>query len=588
MKLIKTAIDFAYHNDNQDIIILGDWCLKDLDDILGSVDKYSKVPYHWDDRGKYDRDYGYLTIVYEEKLTQLSQLLNMIHTTDYNLSYWRIIIGPWLRYFIDALFDRYECIKYADSLGVISSSTVFSYDLGDACPASFSEFWTEFTTDEWNEIVFSECLKNLDIPYTYINENLYTSIRRKGSKSNLISFFKEKVVPLINIYSKFILQFSSGPVIVGAYVPLLKLTKLNLRLKIAPYFFKPKITFPPSEKDSLLRGQLFIKELSDREFERLLARMIPSFIPKCYVEDYRKLEKNASKMLPRNPMSIFTANSYQADDVFKVWAAKHVNEGVPLVIGQHGGTFGMASINQSEEHQIEIAKNYISWGWADEKTSKVINLSSIQLSGRKPIICNRSSNSSILHVMSSVPRYFYQFFSMPVAGQFLFYIRNQVSFLGALDASVRKDISIRLDLSSVSRSWNIPRALELEGYGSFIERSNDPILSLIRDCRLCICTHNATVFIETLSLNVPTIIFWEPSHHEIRPEAAPFFDLLEDAEILFYTPEKAARKVNDVSNNIDEWWFSEQVQSARKQFCQRFAGVSTDWEHEWSKFLLTL
>tara|TARA_B100000780_G_C21071199_1_gene431057 strand:- start:744 stop:1289 length:546 start_codon:yes stop_codon:yes gene_type:complete len=177
---------------------------------------------------------------------------------------------------------------------------------------------------------------------------------------------------------------------------------------------------------------------------------------------------------------------------------------------------------------------------------------------------------------------------MPVAGQFLFYIRNQVSFLGTLDANVRKDISIRLDLSSVSRSWNIPRALELEGYGSFIERSNDPILSLIRDCRLCICTHNATVFIETLSLNFPTIIFWEPSHHEIRPEAAPFFEMLEEAGILFFTPEEAARKVNDVANDIDKWWFSEQVQSARKQFCQRYASVSTNWEHEWSDFLKRL
>ena len=64
--------------------------------------------------------------------------------------------------------------------------------------------------------------------------------------------------------------------------------------------------------------------------------------------------------------------------------------------------------------------------------------------------------------------------------------------------------------------------------------------------------------------------------------------MLEDAEILFYTAEEAARKVNEVSSNIDEWWFSDKVQSARKQFCQQYAYTSKDWEQEWCNFLLRL
>ena len=586
MKLIKTAIDFV--DNDQDVVFLGDWCLKDHADILRSIDKYNKVPYHWDDREKYARDYGYLTEVYEENLSQLCQLLNTIHSTDYNVSYWRIVIGPWLRYFTDALFDRYECIKSAVSLGVITETTVTSYDLNDVCPADFSEFWNDFTTDEWNEIVFSECLKYLNIPWRFIDENLFTGTRCQSNKLNLKIFVKQKIGSLLNIYSKFIFKLRSGPVIVGAYAPFSKITKLNLRLKTLPYFFKPKINFSSSERDFFLRKKLSVKEVSSQEFEGLLAGLIPLFIPKCYLEDFRKLEKNALKTLPKNPMSILTANSYQADEVFKVWAAKHVSQGVPLVIGQHGGTFGMASINQSEEHQIKIATKYSAWGWADGKSSKVIDLPSIQLSGRKRISSDSSSNLAILHVMSSLPRYFYQYFSMPVAGQFLFYMKNQISFIGALDRDLRDNVKIRLDLSSVSQGWNIPKILAVAGYDKLIEHSKDPILSLLHDVRLCVCTHNATVFIETLSLNFPTIIFWEPSHHEIRPEAVPFFEILEDAEILFYTPEGAAKKVNNISNDIDEWWSSDQVQSARKEFCQRYAGVSNDWAHEWSDFLLKL
>ena len=120
MKLIKTPIDFHNFKTNQDCILLGDWCLKNLDDILGSLEIYNKVPYHWDDREKYATDYIYLTEVYERILPPLAASLNAIHSTNYNLNYWRVIIGPWLRYFIDVLFDRYECVKMAKLVGHIT------------------------------------------------------------------------------------------------------------------------------------------------------------------------------------------------------------------------------------------------------------------------------------------------------------------------------------------------------------------------------------------------------------------------------------------------------------------------------------
>lgn len=59
--------------------------------------------------------------------------------------------------------------------------------------------------------------------------------------------------------------------------------------------------------------------------------------------------------------------------------------------------------------------------------------------------------------------------------------------------------------------------------------------------------------------------------------AALFFDLLVEAGILFYTPEAAAKKVNIVEHNVNEWWFSDQVQAARIEFCERYALTSSEW-----------
>lgn len=584
MRLIKTAIDFVDYDNNQDSILLGDWCLKDLEDILGSVDKYNKVPYHWDDREKYAGDYIYLTELYEASLSQLARSLNTIHSTNYDITYWRTLIGPWLRYFIDALFDRYECVKRAKSAGSITKSTIYPYNLDDFCPADFVEFWNDFTTDEWNEVVFSECLLDLEIPYALSADSLALRKSTKRKDSTSFDILKTQLKKLSNVYSKLLGRLQSGPVIVSAYIPLKKVIKFHCRLKKLPYFFNLDLEFLPSEKDISLREKLSNITLSSEGFKGLLARMIPLFIPKSYVEDFQKLRLNALNTLPKNPTSIFTANAYQADEMFKIWAAEKRSLGVPLIIGQHGGTFGMASVHQSEDHQIRIANNFVSWGWESEVNDKIISLPSFQLSGRASI--NHNQNGSILHVLSSLPRYFYQHYSMPVSGQYLLYINNQIKFLSGLERGALDNISIRLDASSLTRSWDTAKALDIAGYYSLVDRSNDRLLSLLGNSRLCVCTNNATVFLETFALNFPTIIFWEPSHHEIRPDADPFFDMLEEAEILFYTPEEAAEKVNDVSNNINEWWFSDKVQSARKQFCQRYARVSTDWENEWSNFLL--
>jgi putative transferase (TIGR04331 family) len=584
MRLIKTAIDFDDYDNNQDSILLGDWCLKDLEDILGSVDRYNKVPYHWDDREKYAGDYIYLTSLYETSLSQLAHLLNTIHSTNYDLTYWRLVVGPWLRYFIDALFDRYECLRRAKSVGTITNTTAYSYDLVDVCPADFVEFWNDFTTDEWNEIILSECFQDLEIPYTQSSEKLVFRNRAKRKDPTSFDILRAKFIGLANVYSKLLGRLQSGPVIVSAYVPFKKTINFHFRLKKLPYFFKLTLDFPPSKRNLSLREKLSNITFASKGFESVLARLIPLFIPKSYVEDFPKLRANALKTLPKNPTSIFTANAYQADEMFKVWAAENQFLGIPLLIGQHGGTFGMASVHQSEEHQLRTANNFVTWGWESAGCDKIVRLPSMQLSGRASI--KRNQNGSVLHVLSSFPRYFYQYYSMPAAGQYLVYIKNQIKFLSELDEDVLDKTRIRLDASSSNRAWDTAKALSIAGYNSRIDRSNDRLLSLLGSSRLCVCTNNATVFLETLALDFPTIIFWETSHHEIRSDAVPFFEILEEAEILFYAPEDAARKVNDVSTNVDQWWHSDSVQMARKKFCEQYARSSDDWAHEWGEFLL--
>ena len=49
------------------------------------------------------------------------------------------------------------------------------------------------------------------------------------------------------------------------------------------------------------------------------------------------------------------------DEIFKFWAAKKINKGVPLLVGQHGGHYGQGLFNISEYHELKICDYYLSW-----------------------------------------------------------------------------------------------------------------------------------------------------------------------------------------------------------------------------------
>ena len=91
------------------------------------------------------------------------------------------------------------------------------------------------------------------------------------------------------------------------------------------------------------------------------------------------------KYFPKETDVIYTANAYQSDEAFKFWAAEKCQSGSKLFIGQHGGTFGLSFFNQTEEHQLNIADTFISWGWNSEFFDNIVSLPSIKLKGNNSI-----------------------------------------------------------------------------------------------------------------------------------------------------------------------------------------------------------
>ena len=153
------------------------------------------------------------------------------------------------------------------------------------------------------------------------------------------------------------------------------------------------------------------------------------------------------------------------------------------------------------------------------------------------------------------------------------YLEYVTRCITGLPAKITEDVLIRLhhahaDTGSSQLEWwrtHNPTVAVDDGLSK--------MRGLIRNSRLVVATSNGTTFLETLNLNIPTLITWDSSYVQLRPEAFTYFQRLEEAGIFHSSNHSFADHVTRHWNNIESWWASDTVQSARLLFCNEFSRI---------------
>lgn len=576
MFLVTTADESTWGN-SKEICYLGEWCRKYSRKEIWEKNNSYVVPYHWNNREKYNRDYYYLDNLYERFLVHLSNNLDQINYSVKGVDYWRIVVGPWLRFFIDVLFDRYETIYSAYKLGVVDDTWILPYELNDWVPSGFSDFFASINNDKWNHILYSECIRAIGLPYSIIHNA--TALKPSVNFNNSDGVIKLITKKILGKYQNIIPSRLNRHVFISPYFPAMHIARFQLALKQLPYIISPSTIKYDSPVDNDSRGALSINA-GDSPFELLAGELIPRFMPMAYLEDFSKYRATALKMYPKNPLTIFTANAYQANEYFKYWAAEYQKEGVPLIIGQHGGNMGIAHHNQTEDHQIKIADSYCSWGWKRADIDSINPMPSLQLSNSS---ISASPNGDILLILASYPRYFYCHYSVPVSGQFLKYLKQQIHLINSLNQKSKSLIRIRLNGDEFG--WDIVERLNDAGVGDMIDGSVSKLDTALSKSRLCIVSYNATIILETLHSNFPTVAYWDPSLFDTRPDALPFLNELRKVGILHDSVESVSRFISEIHENPQSWWQNSELQKVRLKFCAMYANSSENWILDWKNHL---
>jgi putative transferase (TIGR04331 family) len=358
--------------------------------------------------------------------------------------------------------------------------------------------------------------------------------------------------------------------IVSSYLPPIEDIKLQIALGQFPSFWETPNADVEAKPNLTLRTGLTNELLNDGDVGvlKVVKTLLFETLPVTYLEGFSEIQEIVRKQKwPERPKFIFTSNAFHGSDVYKYWIANKVDAGTKYIVGQHGNSY---FTDRRQRNSIEevTADKFLTWGWKDV-SDRYIPAFLFQNKPNKTIKINSSGGLLLINNGPSPSRTTYDV-SFP-AHQ---YLEMNQTFINNLIGGPREQTTLRLTLRTRQHSFSEKKRWEDFDAHLKIDEGFTPIHQLISANRLTVHSYDSTGILVTLSQNIPTMAFWLNGFEHLCDEVIADYEILLQAGIIHLTPESAAKKVNEVWDNIDEWWSGEEVQEARGAFCQKYAVIS--------------
>lgn len=485
----------------------------------------------------------------------------------YEQRFYERIITPWLVWFVQAAYDRYNSVRKASSIpgvcfltgqGKVHPRSSASDHHNDA--ASNDSYNLRFYSDIVRALGLAEETLPVDDARHYSSYLFGDSITRVFTKAAL----RTCLLAFERLFSR------STHLCYDVYglPPLRDICNYNRGL--LPMSHNIKL-------DLLLDEQFRAKPLSGLghdDFSHILSVLIPRYLPVGLCEAVPHFVRWAKlQSLPQKGV-IATSVGLYTDPAVMVLAGVRQR---PLAIIEHGGN-GM--LHQSDPHlftQKITADRYYSMGQD-------------QFALPSPYLASRGIRKKVsppLLVTNDGCRFLSRIMPTVCEGSMVPYHERRKSFLRSLPAELFPQIR----LYYTEYGWGV-RENTLQSFPNIQiqESSQIPITQALSDACLLILDHYSTSLHRALSTNTPTIIFTPPNG--FSAEAEEVIVHMRSVGIWHDTPEGAARFYTSlveknagnwvaIEKNVKDWWLNKNVQSARNLFCDKFAKTSPTWSSEW-------
>ena len=580
MALLVTT-DLAYREIRKlgselDIVLAGSWCLPHGS---GAHPRPPVVQYHWDDREKFSRDFETLKVCHDYYLEALVRALNKYHGLEASTDYWRLLLGAWLGYSIQIVYDRYQTLLVARREHKFDGIVCFT-DNKSLRHRFSNSFCTSFSSCNWNDAVFSLIAEITGMKQVFIdcsNACMDSGMAKPRKKNTALTMLKRLTLKSIShLHNPEYIVYQSY---LGKYDEL----KASLFLGEIPFAFNLGLKTVEVDWDfkysefvrSQLAAELSVGQNPTEGFDSVLISFLSKSIPSIFVEEYEQFTLSISRSnLPRKPRRVMTSNAIFFNDFFSFWLADVQRRGYgKLSIGQHGGGFGQLKYSFQEDYQLSICDEFLSWGWTKNAQTLITPFYMLNRNSR----LKNTKMGHIVVILTSMPRLSYSMLSIPSGAKQIYTMYDLViEFLNGLNTSLLAGLVIRLPPHDYGLRIKDYFKRHLTFLPSFSENEQS-LKSLIAQSSLTVCTYgHATSGLETLSQDLATILLWDPSLFEFNKTAQDHLKRLEDASIFFSSGIDAANHVNHSSlDSYQSWWTRQEVINARKQFCDTYCRRNT-------------
>ena len=567
---------------NSRLLLLGPWCSankKNRNLLEGK--EYHEIPSPWRPAAKIKEALDYCFAIYEQLLPQLSEILTSLHNVSFSPKYWRILTGFWLFQFIGVFYERYKRIENA----LKTSSDFYTFTLPKTlcsltCWDSYDFRRNSIFEDTYNLKLFSLITRHL-CPDQTVERRIEIKPAVYRKKYGWRGKIPNRIYKSLNF-------ISNGTIILSDMYHLNHSDSLLLDIKTGFKTIKfidishldNKLAYHRYHSDDL-RNSIKLKDTSD-DFLSLLLKVLPEAIPRCYIENYKDYRASIQNFKNLETAKVIgSATGWIFNEGFKFLAAEASERGASLIDFQHGGGYGVSLAEPMEKTSME-KDVFFTWGWKTAKTKQTKPLPSAHLS--RLINSHSQKLDKALYVETELPKYFVRFHTGLMPDDMPKYFVDKLSFFQALPDEILPKILYR---PYYEYGWGSKKLFKKE-FPDVKFVSKNKLTHWMQKVRLVIIDHPHTSFIEALTINVPSVFFWDHEVYLMRPEAEKYFDLLRKAGILYKTPKEAANKVVEIFESPDNWWNSKDVAEARKIFLEEFGYSKKNWREIWIEELKQL
>ena len=594
-RFLITTSDEATWKLDCPIIFLAKWCCKyDRHHIWKNLNFKVSKPYGLELHERYN-DFAELLTLEKKLFPKFCRLLNQYHSTNYSIRFWQITTGHWFRLLFTQLIFRVKALKQCLQEYDISSTISYTSDKYSLTPIFFSEIIDDRLLVPWKENILNNKILNLlpeaNFPIEYIkiqqnNKYNYNQNLEVGTSSYKKKIFKN-IIKYYQILSKKFIN-NNDAFIINTYLPIKEEIKLELAFGQLPQLWKYEdrvnsyLLFKSLKIDTNSRDELTKKfeNRSENYLENIFTKLLFELIPIIYLEGFNEHTKIVKKLSwPKSPKFIFTSNEFIDNDNFKLWSALKVEQGTKYFIGQHGNNYG-SKINTSPRIEEVVPDKFITWGWTNQSRNVVPGF--IFKNEKKKYTFN--PKGGLLLVEATLTKHSTTY---DERFEYVQYLENQLKFVSCLGNKLKEKLTIRLAPRYLISRWAVHQRWNDFDPNIKLENGIAKITKLFSQNRLTIFSYDSTGMLETLSRNIPTLGFWSDDYNHLLDEAKPFYKILADVGIIHFSAESAAKKIDEIWDNIDEWWSRSDVQEARKIFCAQYAKNSNNPAFELKKILLS-